>query len=318
MSYGNNSNYGVQSKANGMSCKVFLLSGYEVGYKQGNQPLPIDGAVLSYFTDGDKRIAKDDSGNAVQWWLRSPRTDDKQRAYTVTERGTQYTENTNTTKAIRPAFILPTSLAVDSNGVVTINTAPTITADKSGDLGTLTEGFTCNYIVDDVDVDDIITVTLSTDGVQESSFIATKKKSEVYNLSGNDWLKVTNGTHTFMITASDDKEIVEHSITYNRDCDHLTVTLTTPFVADDKIQACSLKTEGYLPNDAVVTYEVTNNALDDNPVWEDCSVKVRAGFSYMFKNKTAQKGFAFNFRIKAQRGTSKEGGYFTQISGGFE
>ena len=37
----------VQSGANGLSCKVFLLSGYEVGFTQSDdQYLPVDGAKL--------------------------------------------------------------------------------------------------------------------------------------------------------------------------------------------------------------------------------------------------------------------------------
>ena len=53
-----------QSGANGLSCKIFLLSGYEVGWTTSdNQYFPVDGAKLSYFESGtgtpanNKRIA---------------------------------------------------------------------------------------------------------------------------------------------------------------------------------------------------------------------------------------------------------------------
>lgn len=53
-----------QSGANGLSCKIFLLSGYEVGWTSSdNQYFPQDGAKLSYFESGtgtsanNKRIA---------------------------------------------------------------------------------------------------------------------------------------------------------------------------------------------------------------------------------------------------------------------
>ena len=70
-----------QTGANGLSCKVFLLSGYEVGWTTSdNSYFPVDGAKLSYFESGtgssanNKRIAKL-NGSATRWWLRSPNTD---------------------------------------------------------------------------------------------------------------------------------------------------------------------------------------------------------------------------------------------------
>lgn len=62
---------------------------------------------------------------------------------------------------------------------------------------------------------------------------------------------------------------------------------------------------------------VTNNALDDAPVWEDCTAAVAAGANHIFANKTASKGFAFNFKVEAERGESGEGGYITSVQGGF-
>ena len=53
-----------QSGANGLPCKVFLLSGYEVGWTTSDDDyFPVDGAKLSYFESGtgssanNKRIA---------------------------------------------------------------------------------------------------------------------------------------------------------------------------------------------------------------------------------------------------------------------
>ena len=70
----------VASGANGLSCKIFLLSGYELGWTTGDNPyFPVDGAKLDYFTAGtgsaanQKRIAKY-NGSATYWWTRSPFT----------------------------------------------------------------------------------------------------------------------------------------------------------------------------------------------------------------------------------------------------
>lgn len=316
---GSNTSMMVQSGANGLSCKAFLLSGYEVGFTQGDsEDLPIDGAKLSYFSDNNSRIGKN-STEAVVWWLRSPSASKASIVFSVRRDGACnrcYSYSSNV--AARPAFVLPSSLLIGEDGLVSTNTLPTITSDKTGDLGTLTDGFTCNYSVDDADESDSVSVTLDLDGTQISTFTATKNQQETYTLGGDDWLKVANGEHTFTISASDGKDTVDEVITFTRDCKQVLLKLENPFPADDVISVCSLTVDGSIPADAVCKYEVTNNALDDEPVWEDCTNKSRAGLGYMFKNKTAANGFAFSFRASIRRGSSGTGGYITSISGGFE
>ena len=274
---------------------------------------------MSYFSDNNSRIGKDSTNTADVWWLRSPYTGDAARVFSVHVGGSYYiSDSYNSTIAARPAFVLPSSLLVGEDGTVSTNTLPTITSDKTGDLGTLTEGFTCNYSVDDADESDSVSVTLDLDGVQISTFTATKNQQETYTLGGDDWLKVTNGEHTFTISASDGKDAATNAITFTRNLTELTVTLAAPFPADDRITACALNVEGSIPADAVCKFEVTNNALDTEPVWEDCTAKSKAGFSYVFTNKIAENGFAFNFRVTISRGASGSGGYITSVSGGFE
>lgn len=77
---GTGSGGSVASGANGLSCKIFLLSGYEVGFSTHDDSyFPSDGAKLSYFSSGTNsyannyRIAKY-NGSATDWWLRSPHT----------------------------------------------------------------------------------------------------------------------------------------------------------------------------------------------------------------------------------------------------
>mgnify|MGYP004563862637 CR=1 FL=1 len=104
----------VQSGANGLSCKVFLLSGHEVGFA-GESYLPSDGAKLDYFnantgTDS-KRIAYL-NGSAAVWWLRSPRTIDTSFVYCVGYDGKVRTNNVSYSFGIRPALILPSDFIV--------------------------------------------------------------------------------------------------------------------------------------------------------------------------------------------------------------
>ena len=317
----------VQSGANGLSCKIFLLSGYEVGFTTSDhQYFPVDGAKLSYFLNGNtdataksKRIAYNSAGNAVFWWLRSAYTSDTYHAWYVNADGALNGNHTYLTgDTPRPALVLPSSLLVDSSGNVSTNTPPTITTDKSGNVGTVTNGITVNYTANDADAADTLTVTEYLDNVQKRRYTATKGKQESISYTGAEWLKIGNGAHTIKISCTDGKETVEKTVSFTRTCTEATVTLITPFEADDKISVCSLKIHGALPNDTILTCEVTNNANDTTPVWEDCTAKVKAESPYIFKNSTAANGFAFNFRISAKRGASNAGGYITGIEGGFE
>lgn len=313
-----NASTGVQSGSNGLSCKVFLLSGYEVGFTQSNDKyFPIDGAKLDYFSDNVSRVAKLNR-KAAFWWLRSPGTSYAEYAWNVSTDGSYSNDDAYISCGARPALILPSSLLIDSDGFVSTNSLPSISCDKSGNLGTLDNGFTCNYSVDDADATDSVTVTLDLDGKQIDSYTAVKNQTETYTLGDNEWLKVTNGEHTFNIVASDGKDSATNTITFTRNLTELAVTLSNPFPADDRISACALNVEGSIPADAVCKFEVTNNALDSTPVWEDCTKKSQAGFSYVFNNKSAENGFAFNFRVTVSRGASGLGGFISNISGGFE
>lgn len=307
-----NASTGVYSGSEGLSCKAFLLSGYEVGFTQSDSPyFPIDGAKLDYFSDNASRIANL-NGSPELWWLRSPYTNYAELAWYVYSDGSYRNGDAWYSRGVRPALILPSSLSLS-----TFNSVPTIVSDKSGDLGTIDGGFTCTYSVDDADADDNVTVSLKMDDNEISSFSAVKQQNETYTLEGNDWLKITDGTHSFTINASDGFSTTTNEIIFTRDCKKTIFSLESPMTADDVISVCSLKIKGLIATDTILTCEVTNNANDTTPVWEDCTVKVKTEMVYTFKNQTAENGFAFNFKISAQRGASGAGGYITSIEGGF-
>ena len=108
-----------QSGANGLSAKIFLLSGYELGWTTSdNPPFPIDGAKLSYFESGtgssanNKRIANL-NGSAAYWWLRSPNTSYSNRVWYVHSDGGYYYYYASNSYGIRPALVLPGNALFD-------------------------------------------------------------------------------------------------------------------------------------------------------------------------------------------------------------
>ena len=128
-----------------------------------------------------------------------------------------------------------------------------------------------------------------------------------------------NGAHTLTLTVDDSIASVDWTATFTKSVTGATVNLTTPLTADDIITVAALTMEGSFPEDMSLTVELTNNGLDDAPVWETVtdiqSGESRAFVHHAFTNKTAARGFAFNFRVTAARGESGVGGNITMIGG---
>ena len=473
--------------ANGLSTKVFLLSGYEVGWTTSdNTYFPQDGAKLDYFGSGDdgnsKRVAYND-GSATSWWLRSPFTGDIDYVWRVSADGSKDYNSFISPYGVRPAFILPSTLAVSDDGTVFGNHAPEVTSDAGAtgaELGEKNAPFTVGYTVTDKN-GDLMTVTEKLDGevkavktdvggtvvkVQtalndegavpawdtypaKSEFFMplTAKKAglllrslefrvkgyvpgtmravlrkygsttaladkfidivrgyndvvldmgdiplekgveyQLYFAASNnfyppsvtpgwvvendyvdiatgsayyggdttlifsgamvivethtevgtdgattdtltvDWLnekegytQVLNGAHTLTLTVSDGIASVDWTATFTKNVTSTVLSLAQPLTADDTITVAALTLEGSFPADMSLTVEMTNNGLDNVPVWENCtdiqSGESRAFVHHAFANKTAAKGAAFNYKVTITRGASGVGGTITMIGG---
>lgn len=175
----------VNSGANGLSTKIFLLSDREVGYTKSNVNSYIcdDGAKLAYFQDGNgtsEKIAKF-NGSAVVWWLRSPVLGNSGSAWSVGSGG--YAGNGDCSNAgyyLRPALILPSNLLTSDDGTINTNTAPT-TPGSINVPGNIQGGST-------------ITVSwgTSTDAQSNLEGYILERSTD----GGNSWSQVYQGTST--------------------------------------------------------------------------------------------------------------------------
>lgn len=115
----------VNSGANGLPVKVFLLSAVEVGFRtsdiSGSDNLPVDGVKLAMFDEGigttanAKRIANY-NGDAVFWWLRSPTIWNDEDAYDVSNDGVgEFSGISNKFCGYRPCFIISHDTKLDAN-----------------------------------------------------------------------------------------------------------------------------------------------------------------------------------------------------------
>lgn len=315
--YTNYSNNNVMSGSNGLSCKVFLLSGTEVGFS-GVSYMNTEGAKLSYFDSASKRVAYNGS-NAAEWWLRSPNTFNGYYVWLVESDGSNDYWNCYDTYGVRPAFILPSTLVVSDDGTVSVNTAPTVSTDGAA-LGRKNAAFAWKYTVRDTD-GDTLTVTEKLDGKTTKTRTGVASGTALtfeQTASAAGFQKILNGNHTITVEVSDGKETVSTSATFTKAVHAASVTLAEPLTVEGDITVAVLQVTGSIPDDAKFKAEVTNNALDSSPVWQDATTEVKKGVNIVFENKTVTNGAAFNFRVSVERGESGEGGYIEAVSGAFQ
>lgn len=263
------------------------------------------------------------NGSAVVQWTRSPNTGTSITYYAVYlgANGSVSSNSCTNTGGSRPAFTLPSTLSVSDDGSVSVNSAPTITSATANgsNLGLKNEGFNFSYTVADAD-GDAVTVKEYLDNVLQRTYTATLNQAVNFQaVTAANFQKVLNGTHTLKVVANDGKEdSAAYTVTFTKKVTKATVTLATALSADDAITVMIMNIVGSLPSDAALEVLVTNNANDSSPVWEDATADVKAGTNHVFTNQTAANGFAFNFKLSVERGSSDTGGYISNIGGAFE
>lgn len=223
-----------------------------------------------------------------------------------------------------PCFTLPETLYIDKDGFPTVNQPPEITSDagESGAaLGEKDEPFTLSYTVTDGDGDPMRIVE-KVNGVEMAvrENVATGTELTVQCLSEKAlFQQILNGDNTLTLEADDGKTTTEWTATFTKNVTRAVLSLTAPLTADDTITVVAMTLEGSFPADMSLTVELTNNARDDAPVWETVTDiqrgESRAFVHHAFTNKTAARGFAFNYKVTIARGESGVGGNITMIGG---
>ncbi len=300
--------------------KVFPLSYVEVGFS-GDTYAPIEGGVLDYFKNATdaKRIGYLNK-SAASWSLRTPWLGSTQYVYVVDSSGAVSSTGCAASCGVRPALVLPSTLSVTDDGAVVLNIAPTITSTSgtSGvNLGTKSAGFNLSYTVSDADGDSL-TITEKMDGVTKKTFTSTGGTYTFDAVKTANFFKVLNGTHTLTVEVNDGSEITTFTATFTKSVTSASITLDNALAVAGDITAAVLAVTGSIPDDATYIVEVTNNANDTTPLWQNVTSEVKNGSNIVFTNSVCTNGAAFNFRISVSRGASGEGGHISAVSGAFQ
>ena len=186
------------------------------------------------------------------------------------------------------------------------NSAPSISGQDT-DLGLQTGNFAEEYVVTDVEGDNVV-VTEFVDDKQIRSYQATLGQTETIVLSRNEWLTLTNGAHQLRVEAVDGNFATSVRVwNFSKDEKIIEFQLAAPEETDARASKILItptwKTEG-----ATVLVEACNNAFDEVPTWEDITAMVFLNRVFNFTNttKTADK-WGVNVRFKLVKNEGYDG-----------
>jgi hypothetical protein len=208
-----------------------------------------------------------------------------------------------------------------SNVVTIINNTPPTISGKDESIGTKSDAFSYTYSVTDSDSLDagVITVEEAMDGKLIKSYSTEQGVVCNFNIFGNDWLKLINGSHTITITAFDKRGARSvRTIEFVKEVTTLSIE-TDPMESISMPVCLSFFVSRKLPNDAIYKVEVCNNAFDDEPTWEDATTFSDGDNIYVFENKSkSADSWGIAVKVFVDRNGSEGECYITAIGGNFE
>lgn len=178
------------------------------------------------------------------------------------------------------------------------NVAPTINGYDEN-LGQQYKSFTQNFIVDDANPNDTITVVVKLDNNQINNFIAKRNVNYVVDLAGV-FKGLALGQHLITITASDNNgasvtrtytfEKINSpygSIDFTKTVETRKLVTEIPYICEEFVHAQAVIDTVYIL--------ASNNPFDEEPVWEEI-----AAAPYTFKNKISTN-YGIGIRVVIER-----------------
>lgn len=193
--------------------------------------------------------------------------------------------------------------ATSSTLTVTHNQPPVISG-ADGSLGVKSAAFSYAYTVTDAD-NDAVSVVETVDTRTLKTYTPTLGVENLAEVSGNEWVRLTNGSHTLTITATDTSNgTVTRTMTFVKSVDECSFELDASAIMEMPTmpERMTIEVIRELAAGAILTVEVCNNGFDVSPTWEDATASVLSGLAHVFTNttKTATK-WGVNIRASIDR-----------------
>lgn len=197
-----------------------------------------------------------------------------------------------------------TATTVRTLTFIRTNTPPLIEITGDKDLGNITTTPTIKYTVADPEEDEVdIQIKLNDETIKTYEDITLDEEQE-YELPHDQWILLDQGEHDIKIIAIDAQGGQSYQkITFNKVESQIKVTtrpIETEIRVEQIIPIAWVDAAGLNPADIIKVY-ATNNALDEEPTWEEVTEETLAGTIYTFSNtdKTAAEwGIAIKIEVE--------------------
>lgn len=204
---------------------------------------------------------------------------------------------------------------------------PPIISGNNSDLGTLLQPPSKAYTVTEPE-NDAFTVTEKINGTVIRSFTGVAGRQETITIPHDIWICLDlDMPHTLTIEATDSKGLAStRSYTFMREEDKIQFELNlndpqilSHFRCDQRPERILVTLYMVAPEEATLLVEVTNNAFDDVPTWENASAAAAAGKGYLFTNTTkTAANWGINIRVTVDKGTATEKIMINGFGGAFD
>lgn len=227
---------------------------------------------------------------------------------------------------INKSHVLRVEAEDTSNGTATLtqtfrraNFAPIISGEDKN-LGTIEDKVSYTFSVTDVE-GDAIKAWVYLDSEQQQAYETVEDgKNYTFVIEGEEFLKLTPGTHALRIVAEDAQGMrSQRVISFTRKVTRLLAEFREPIVTDAAARKIFIVPNWKLANGATGKIYACNNAFDESPTWEDITSMSTAGLDYQFKNakRTADK-WGVSIKIVVERGAAILDSYVYGVGGAFE
>ncbi|WP_211222001.1 Ig-like domain-containing protein, partial [Brevibacillus laterosporus] len=153
-----------------------------------------------------------------------------------------------------------------------VHNRPPVISGQNVDLGVLSAIPSENYTVTEPE-GDAFTITEKINGKVIRTFAGTDSKENTVTIPQVTWLSLSlNDSHTITIEAKDSKGMTStRTFTFRRTAERLSFHLKKPFSTDIAAKRILVTIDATVPSGADYRVEVSNNAFDELPTWEDAT-----------------------------------------------
>mgnify|MGYP001080284577 FL=1 len=185
-----------------------------------------------------------------------------------------------------------------------VNAAAVIETTTPDDLGEVFAPPTITYKVSDPEGDSITVTEYLNGQLLRTAEDVTPNEEMAVTIPWDTWVKLKPREHTVKVRATDSLGAYsERTFTFTRVEDRIQVSIKNPIETPLALAKVVPVVNAAIPSGYKATVMVTNNAFDEEPIWEDATQEAMAMQAYEFQNdsKTADKwGFSMKISIEPE------------------